>query len=138
MSELVCYVCPQCSSWTGDYPNEKANCRFCNISMIETNILYRDAFMNKEIEQSLKEKYAYSNPLYNEELDKQIREQVRKEVDSIKPASQNSNVPKCPTCGSTNIKRISTANRAVSIGVFGLLSGKIGKNYECKNCRAKW
>ncbi len=138
MSEVICFICPQCSSWTGDFPNEKINCRFCDTPMIKTDTLYRDAFMNKEIEQSLKEKYAYSNPLYNEELDKQIREQVRKEVDNIKPVSQNSNGPKCPTCGSTDIKRISTANRAVSIGLFGLLSGKIGKNYECRNCKAKW
>ncbi len=138
MSEIVFYVCPQCSTLTGDLSNEKVNCHFCHTPMIETEVIYKDAFSNKEIRQSLKEKYAYSNPLYNEELDKQIREQVRKEVDNIKPASQNSNVPKCPTCGSTDIKRISTANRAVSIGLFGLLSGKIGKNYECRNCKAKW
>lgn len=135
MSELVSFVCPRCSTVIGDFANEKVNCRFCNTLMIETDVLYKDAFRNR---QSLKEKYAYSNPLYNEKLDKQIREQVRKEVDNIKPASQNSNIPKCPTCGSTNIKRISTANRAVSIGLFGLLSGKIGKNYECRNCKAKW
>lgn len=49
-----------------------------------------------------------------------------------------SNKPKCPTCGSTNVKHISTLNRAVSIGVFGLFSSKIGKNYECLNCKMKW
>lgn len=138
MSEIVYFICPKCSTLRGCQPNTNQNCHFCNTPMIETDVLCKDAFSNKEIKQSLKEKYAYSNPLYNEELDKQIREQVRKEVDNIKPALQNSNVPKCPTCGSTNIKRISTANRAVSIGLFGLLSGKIGKNYECRNCKAKW
>ena len=55
-----------------------------------------------------------------------------------KPQSQQANTPKCPTCGSTNVKHISTLNRAVSIGVFGLFSSKIGKNYECLNCKAKW
>ena len=52
--------------------------------------------------------------------------------------SQSANIPKCPTCGSTNVKHISTLNRAVSIGVFGLFSSKIGKNYECLHCKAKW
>ena len=52
--------------------------------------------------------------------------------------TQPTNLPKCPTCGSKNIKYISTLNRAVSIGVFGILSGKIGKNYECLNCKARW
>lgn len=138
MSEVVCFICPKCSTFRGCQPNTNQNCHFCNTPMIETDILYKDAFMNEEVVKPMKEKYAYNNPLYDKELDKQIREQVRKEVASIRPASQNSNIPKCPTCGSTNIKRISTANRAVSIGLFGILSGKIGKNYECKNCRAKW
>lgn len=56
----------------------------------------------------------------------------------ISAEQHSSNIPKCPTCGSTNIKRITTLNRAVSIGVFGILSGKIGKNYECLNCKSKW
>ena len=55
-----------------------------------------------------------------------------------KPQSQQANTPKCPTCGSTNVKHISTLNRAVSIGVFGLFSSKIGKNYECLDCKSKW
>ena len=55
-----------------------------------------------------------------------------------KTNNTQSNTPKCPTCGSTNVKHISTLNRAVSIGVFGLFSSKIEKNYECLNCKAKW
>lgn len=55
-----------------------------------------------------------------------------------KTNNTQSNKPKCPTCGSTNVKHISTLNRAVSIGVFGLFSSKIGKNYECLHCKAKW
>ena len=46
--------------------------------------------------------------------------------------------PKCPNCGSTNTQRISTLNRAVSIGTVGLASSKIGKQYECKKCKHKW
>lgn len=46
--------------------------------------------------------------------------------------------PKCPMCGSTNTQIISTLNRAVSIGMVGLASSKIGKQYECKNCKHKW
>ena len=54
------------------------------------------------------------------------------------PVKTQQNIPKCPTCGSTNIKRITTLDRAISIGFLGLLSGDIGKNYECLNCKAKW
>lgn len=43
--------------------------------------------------------------------------------------------PKCPMCGSTNTQIISTLNRAVSVGMVGLASSKIGKQYECKKCK---
>lgn len=44
----------------------------------------------------------------------------------------------CPVCNSNNVKKISTANRAVSVGAVGLASSKIGKQYECKSCHHKW
>ncbi|WP_310603557.1 zinc ribbon domain-containing protein [Anaerosporobacter sp.] len=43
------------------------------------------------------------------------------------------NAPKCPMCNSTNIERISTLNRATSVAMTGLASGKIGKQYKCKH-----
>ena len=52
--------------------------------------------------------------------------------------SSKKNIPKCPTCGSTNVSKISTINRGISIGLFGLFSGEIGKTMECKNCGYKW
>ena len=44
----------------------------------------------------------------------------------------------CPLCGSKNKKRISTLNRGASVYMVGLASSKIGKQYECKNCKHKW
>lgn len=40
----------------------------------------------------------------------------------------------CPYCHTTNIKKISTTNRMVSIGLFGLGSKKIGKQWHCNHC----
>ena len=71
----------------------------------------------------------------NKRLDKQV-EEIRKQTQESHSSQQN--IPKCPTCGSTNVKRITTANRAVSVLTLGILSGKIGKNYECLDCKAKW
>ena len=44
----------------------------------------------------------------------------------------------CPMCGSKKVRRIGTVNRAASVAVTGLASGKIGKQYECDNCHHKW
>lgn len=40
----------------------------------------------------------------------------------------------CPYCHATNIKKISSASRAVSTGIFGLGSGRIGKQWHCERC----
>lgn len=53
---------------------------------------------------------------------------------------QEINIPKCPMCGSTNISKISTMSRATSIIGFGILSKKIGKQWQCNNpkCKHLW
>lgn len=49
-------------------------------------------------------------------------------------------LPKCPMCGSTNIQKISDFSRASSILGFGILSKKIGKQWQCNNpkCKHLW
>lgn len=56
------------------------------------------------------------------------------ENDNVKQA----NVPKCPTCGSSNIKRVSGTSKAVSVVMFGLLSQKVKKQFRCNNCGYEW
>ena len=51
---------------------------------------------------------------------------------------EEKSIPKCPTCGSTNIQKISGTKRWLSTGLFGLASSDIGKNMYCKNCGHKW
>lgn len=45
---------------------------------------------------------------------------------------------KCPNCGQENVKYISTASRAISVGAVGLASNKIGKTYKCPKCGYMW
>lgn len=40
----------------------------------------------------------------------------------------------CPYCKSTNTEKISTMSRAVSVSLVGAASGKLGKQWHCKNC----
>lgn len=48
------------------------------------------------------------------------------------------NIPKCPTCSSTNIKKVSGTSKAVSVAMFGLLSQKVKKQFQCNNCGYEW
>ena len=60
---------------------------------------------------------------------------IQSAIDNAKQAVKH---PKCPNCGSTNTVRITTVNRMASVAAVGIASGKIGKQFECKNCKYKW
>lgn len=66
--------------------------------------------------------------------------QFRLQVNADRSKSEEKNQPKCPLCGSTNISKISTMSRATSIIGFGILSKKIGKQWQCNNpkCKHLW
>ena len=51
---------------------------------------------------------------------------------------KHENVPKCPTCQSTNIEKISLTKKAVGGVLFGLFSSNVRKTMHCKNCGFKW
>lgn len=51
---------------------------------------------------------------------------------------EEDNKPKCPTCGSTNIEKISLGKKAVGGALFGLFSSDVRKTMHCKNCGFKW
>lgn len=40
----------------------------------------------------------------------------------------------CPYCQSTDTKKISGASRWLSVGMFGMGSKKIGKQWHCNKC----
>ena len=48
------------------------------------------------------------------------------------------NKPKCPTCGSTNIQKISDLNRGIHALAFGLFSKTAKSQFQCLNCNYKW
>lgn len=47
-------------------------------------------------------------------------------------------VPKCPTCGSTKIKRITTTSKVTNTVLFGLLGNKRKKQFHCNSCGYEW
>ena len=50
----------------------------------------------------------------------------------------NEYVPKCPTCGSPNVEKISLSSKVVGGALFGLFSSNVRKTMHCKNCGYKW
>ena len=133
--------CPKCGN-QGIYENGNEICQYCGTKELPTKYDWDKWLFGGEYPNNLDEiifnEYIKDNPLFDENIYEQRegKEKLLQQASLDKQKEQN--IPKCPTCGSTNVKYISTLNRAVSIGVFGLFSSKIGKNYECLNCKAKW
>lgn len=65
-------------------------------------------------------------------------EQNAKIMNAVNPFKEVTNGVRCPMCDKNTGKKISTTNRAVSIAVVGLASGKIGKQYKCSSCGHMW
>lgn len=68
---------------------------------------------------------------------KDIADKYSPSNQTIQPKTQ-SFVPKCPTCGSTNVEKISLTSKAVGGVMFGLFSSNVRKTMHCKNCGYKW
>jgi hypothetical protein len=58
--------------------------------------------------------------------------QIIGEIDGLK------NIPKCPTCQSSNVKKIGNLERAGSVAMLGIFSKKINKSFKCQNCGYTW
>ncbi len=53
-------------------------------------------------------------------------------------STMGSSTLKCPTCGSTNVSKISFSSKAVGGALFGLFSSNIRNTFKCSNCGYKW
>lgn len=91
------------------------------------------------LEETLIKPNAFGNPrksdvfeviesLKNSSANKSIAEVSKKEE----------NIPKCPTCQSTDIKKVSTMSKAGSVALWGLFSQKVKKQWHCNNCGSEW
>ena len=104
------------------------------------------AFKNKELEQLLIEELIKTSPEFDqylfdhrdEILVKQSAEFDAKMAHGKAILEEQSRVPKCPTCHSTNIQKMGGIERGASIYAFGIFSKKINKTFKCQNCGYTW
>lgn len=47
-------------------------------------------------------------------------------------------IPRCPTCGSTNVEPLSHLRKLGGLLTIGLASKSVGKTYRCLNCKYYW
>jgi hypothetical protein len=89
--------------------------------------------------EACREKYVYpsehfSKKAYNDMLKyaEEKKRRTQEEYDRI------CHTPKCPTCGSTDLRKVSVGAKAVSVGLFGIFSQKVKKTWHCNSCGYEW
>ncbi len=120
------YIRPKASLYDSDYYRQKSELKVGDYSQA------RQILIDEEV--SKNPRFNPNTNVHNAEAEYNQR---MKDIFKPKPQTQP-NQPKCPTCGSTNIEKISVTKRAIHGAVFGLLSSTARSQMQCKNCGYKW
>lgn len=72
-----------------------------------------------------------------EQRERQQREREQK-AKAVETAMNPLPIPKCPTCGSTRLKKISAAKRGLHAWAFGIFSKTAFSQFECEDCGYKF
>ena len=129
--EKVAY-CPRCDKYLKKY---NIFCPFCgsmapNLSAWEKwddakrKEFFRDA-PHHEPPKPIEDKTELEKA---EAFDKQIKEELDQEAELAKYT------PKCPVCGSPDLRKISATSKVLDVAFWGFAAGKPKKTYHCNNC----
>ena len=164
MNTQILY-CPKCGwiEYPSPFQQSDNYCEVCGHDLLIANDKYDlnlKNYMNginintginlKQNQQRLFEEVIKPNPEFDPDLyarkDEIIKQKQEQEMNEFRRQTGGASwvddkigyKPKCPTCSSTNIRKIGTGERAVSILGLGLFSKKINKTWKCNNCGHTW
>lgn len=122
--------------------NDKSICPYCNNKLTDTFITENDFDLIEDVSDSDRQFLEAMIELKkNDPIEYQLKMSQFKanlgQRESSKPKEED-NRPKCPTCGSTNLSKVSTMSKAGSVFMWGLFSQKVKKTWHCNNCKYEW
>lgn len=135
--DIICNICRMIdpvrkSKKPTSYYNEKSIEKYGHTDNTLDFLMEEALVENPEFEPS--RVYYFMSP----EEKKKCDEEHSRKLEEIFSKTQNINTPKCPTCQSQNIMKISTTSKVIGAGLFGLFSKTARSQFECKNCGYKW
>lgn len=68
----------------------------------------------------------------------QFKANLSQQESAKQVVEQESNVPHCPTCSSTDLKKISTTSKIMNTAMWGIFGTKRHKTYHCNSCGYEW
>ena len=143
-------ICKSCGAISF---NKEDICPVCNIPLITVPFFTgrkidnlggedRDKYIEEITGQKLnpimvQKRKDYLKKIYKEQkeiLQKRIRKSEESRINEYQQKYLAEHNIHCPYCNSSNVTKISTVNRAVSVGMLGLASKKLGKQWHCNSC----
>lgn len=93
----------------------------------------------------IRQKYVFNDPRFSKSKFNERERKEEKDYQEFKEQSKrdvaayygNPTIT-CPTCGSTNTKKISGLSKAASVGLFGIFSQKVKHQFHCNSCGYEW
>lgn len=146
-------ICPKCR---GLYFDQDQQCNNCKIELLDKDNFntalgeYYQMNHSQRVANRYNPRYKilcrYQFPEiyeYDEQKSQQEYEVLQRRAQQKRIEKEclekKTHVPKCPTCGSTNLSKITTAHKAGKIILFGIFGmGDNGKTWKCKNCGSKF
>lgn len=151
------FICPNCGTIDAGEDSIRLKCYECGTTYKTTNIDRKsywkelgNACINdcsNEYTHDLLERYVGDTINWNifnkreGEWDKSLeKKHERGQQKQVKDQARQDaiNTPKCPTCNSINIKKISTTSKVTNTALFGLFGTKRHKTFHCDNCGYEW
>ena len=97
---------------------------------------YYHAFRFDKYEQITgKKAWTKENHLYHK---MKAREELNEAFRRYSHTVGTENTPKCPTCQSARIHKISASSKVINTALFGLFGSKRHKTFHCDNCGYEW
>lgn len=133
MEKYVRY-CPFCDKY---YSRWDLLCAFCirdNILLIEWNEMTKK--QKEEWKNKTKPRRSISeiNPDTLKKLQKDANAFDAQYRADLEEKEHPKYVPKCPVCGSPDLRKISATSKVLDIAFWGFAAGKPKKTYHCNNC----
>lgn len=136
------YYCKRCGRifMTPYAPKQKQEkCDKCNyeVNLVPAEYIGEETWiLPKERKDRIIEELVKTSGVFDENLFQHRNDKKPARHFNFSPSNQN--VPKCPTCQSTNIRNMGSIERGASIMTFGIFSKKINKTFKCSNCGYTW
>lgn len=93
----------------------------------------------------IRQKYVFNDPRFSKSKFNERERKEEKDYQEFKERSKRDVAAyyghptiTCPTCGSTNTKKISGLSKAASVGLFGIFSQKVKHQFHCNSCGYEW